>query len=209
MAVPDCRACFDHYRFPSTLADWLQASFEDRNKPTAAQIFDFNTLNARYYRNGVGDALVGCSLPEELPIHFKPEELLEAGYAQWQSLQHAPSSVYVDTHCSTFFNHTLELILRDLRFLGLIQFDIIEISETKGLEFFVHLRKCDIPHQGGRPFINVVARSSAQSVRTWDGLAFQLGASWTSKSLKPRVSTSELVRSSRRVSRNVSACCAG
>ena len=39
------------------------------------------------------------------------------------------------------FGQTIELMLRDLRFLGLIDLEIVEISQTYGLEFFVHLRK--------------------------------------------------------------------
>jgi hypothetical protein len=39
------------------------------------------------------------------------------------------------------FPETLELMLRDLCYLGLISFEIIEISQTEGIEFFIHLRK--------------------------------------------------------------------
>jgi hypothetical protein len=40
-----------------------------------------------------------------------------------------------------FFPESLELMIRDLSKLGLIDFDILEITETRGLEFFVYLRK--------------------------------------------------------------------
>ena len=35
-------------------------------------------------------------------------------------------------------------MLRDLRKLGLINLDILHISQTVGVEFFVHLRKPDV-----------------------------------------------------------------
>jgi hypothetical protein len=40
MAIPDGRACLDHFSFPTRLADWIEAWFEDRRMRSLAQIFD-------------------------------------------------------------------------------------------------------------------------------------------------------------------------
>lgn len=41
MAIPDRRACFDFFRPFSSLAAWLEAYFENRTRPTNAQILKF------------------------------------------------------------------------------------------------------------------------------------------------------------------------
>lgn len=141
MAVPDMRACFDHFRYPTKLSDWLESYFENRERPTPKQVFDGLCVRAFYHAGGTGKAEVGCNLSADLPGNFKPEELLDDAYERWKSECLAPAPDYDDTHCSAFFNHSLELMLRDLQHLGLVQFTILEISDTHGLEFYVHLRK--------------------------------------------------------------------
>src|SRR4051812_21528373 len=40
MAIPDRRGCFDYFRPVTRLSEWIQASIEDRCKPSHAQAFD-------------------------------------------------------------------------------------------------------------------------------------------------------------------------
>jgi predicted SAM-dependent methyltransferase len=62
-------------------------------------------------------------------------------FAVWQDLTEADSGgQYRDVHCSAFTPASLELMLVDLKHLGLIRFEVMEISEPWGCEFFVHLR---------------------------------------------------------------------
>ena len=140
MAVPDYRACFDHFRLPSRLSDWLQAYHEDRRQPSAETVFDAQANMAMFERNG--QELTACDFATDTPDDFMPNRILPAAYAGYQKRK-AEGGDYFDTHCNLFFPDYLTLLLHDLRGLGLIQFDVIEISRTYGHEFFVHLRKGD------------------------------------------------------------------
>ena len=58
----------------------------------------------------------------------------------WVRALKAASRPYSDVHCWTFTPTSAELLLRDLRFLDLIDLDIASCSDTEGYEFLVHLR---------------------------------------------------------------------
>jgi hypothetical protein len=53
----------------------------------------------------------------------------------------SPNSDYIDCHCSILFSETLELMLRDLIRLGLLELEIVDITNTNFHEFYVHLTK--------------------------------------------------------------------
>jgi predicted SAM-dependent methyltransferase len=138
MAVPDCRACFDHFRYPTRLSDWLDAYHTDRKQPSPSTIFDASVSHAMYYVDG--QRHTGCSLQTGNLDNFIPSRDVRLAYSNY--LQHVEKiGTYKDTHCSVFFPETLELMLRDLRYLGLLELDVVEISPTIGFEFFIHLRK--------------------------------------------------------------------
>ena len=138
MAVPDGRACFDHFRMPTRLADWLSAYHRNISQPSAESLFDANSNFSEYERNGASS--VGCDLRYDDPRHFVPGTTLKSAYAEYlEQLQ--SERPYVDAHCTVTFGAALENMLWDLRVLGLISFDIIEVTPTQGLEFYVHLRK--------------------------------------------------------------------
>ncbi len=48
MAIPDYRCCFDHFRFPTRLSDWLRAYREDISAPDADMVLDSVSLRSRY-----------------------------------------------------------------------------------------------------------------------------------------------------------------
>jgi predicted SAM-dependent methyltransferase len=138
MAIPDYRACFDHFRMPTRLADWLSAHAEGRTQPSAATIFDFRAGFSLYAQN---DKLVGtCRLPGDDPVGFEPQADLRLRYANFLRQMAAPGD-YEDAHCSTVFPELFALLIGDLRHLGLIELDLIAVTETRGFEFFVHLRR--------------------------------------------------------------------
>jgi predicted SAM-dependent methyltransferase len=143
MAVPDVRSCFDHFRAPTSLAEWLEAYFEDRKRPTPKQIFDGQFVRAHHYKENEDQPGLGCSLRNDKPDGFRAVEDLDRFYTEWQREIDHPSGTYTDCHCSTFFNYTLELMLRDLQYLKLLDFEILEITDPHYHEFFVHLKKGD------------------------------------------------------------------
>lgn len=142
MAVPDCRASFDHFRMPTRLSDWLAAYHEDRRQPSPETVFDSAAHQSAYMRDD--KPTPGCNLAYDDPAGFEPDRNLVQAYADYVAATDAPGD-YRDTHCNVFFPESLELMLRDLRHLGLIGLDVIEVSQTRGLEFFVHLRKPETP----------------------------------------------------------------
>jgi SAM-dependent methyltransferase len=138
MAVPDGRACLDHFRMPTRLADWLYAFHHGLDQPSPESIFDIRANFAEYYRDGV--ASTGCDITFDDPGGFQPQNDLKAAYSEYLDRISARQD-YLDTHCTITFGVALENMLWDLRFLGLIDLEVIEVTETLGLEFFVHLRK--------------------------------------------------------------------
>lgn len=142
MAIPDGRACFDHFRFPTRLADWLLAFHQDRDKPDPVTLFDGAAYRAFYWR-GAEKSEAGGFLSED-PAHFVPEQDLQAQYQAFVARLQAPYD-YTDAHCSVLFPELFELHLRELIHLGLVDFEILEIMPTQGHEFFAHLRKPRAP----------------------------------------------------------------
>lgn len=125
MAVPDRRACFDHFRPNSRLSEWLQAYFENRSQPTLAQQFDQASVT---------------SLHPGRRSRRKAERTLRAAYDAWVSRKNLELTPYCDTHCWTFTPTSFELLILELSFLGLSPFETLSVSPTIGNEFFVHLR---------------------------------------------------------------------
>jgi SAM-dependent methyltransferase len=138
LAVPDKRACFDFFRSPSDTGEVLQAFHEHRERPSYAQTF---TQSA--YRAGlrVGDAVKGVFSVDDNPNRIALYGDVVQQYARWLKRIDANDTEYCDTHCWTFTPSSLELILVELTLLGLISFDIVEVTRPIGCEFHVHLRK--------------------------------------------------------------------
>ena len=137
MAVPDRRVCFDYFRPVTTLGSWLEAYFEKRGRPSEALIFDLQSLSAPYTRDGQG---APGFLHSDDPSGATPQRRLEGAYGQWLARRDAPDEVYRDCHCSVFTPSSLRLLLEDLRFLGLLKMEVIEVRPAAATEFYVHLR---------------------------------------------------------------------
>lgn len=141
MAIPDHRACFDHFRSPTRLADWLGAYRQALRQPSPEMLFDYGS---------------NCHLPM-LPL--QPDKVgkvpgsasreqafltpLREAYRRCFSAPDADRP-YEDAHCSVLFAELFDVLLHDLRQLGLVELEPARPSRTAGHEFFVHLRK---PHR--------------------------------------------------------------
>lgn len=137
-AVPDYRACFDHFRMPTRLCDWLRAYHENATQPSAESVFDFRSNFAAYLSDK--GKMPASSLASADTKRFELSRTLYQDYQEYLSNKSAKFE-YSDVHCNVFFPEILELLLLELRFLGLMGLDIIEVSHTRSYEFFVHLRK--------------------------------------------------------------------
>lgn len=141
MAIPDCRACFDHFRMPTRLADWLAAYHRGNRQPAPETHLDYAAHLALYTIDGHAEP--GCDIATGNPAHFAPQRRLREVYAQYLEDIAAPGH-YRDAHCSTVFGPSFELMVRDLRYLGLIDLEVLEVTPTVGIEFFAYLRKPDV-----------------------------------------------------------------
>ncbi|MDD4932515.1 MAG: methyltransferase domain-containing protein [Methylacidiphilaceae bacterium] len=138
MAIPDLRACFDYFRPPTLLAEWLEAYVANRHRPTISQWFAQHSLQALFERDGRQE--LTSSLRED-PTKFIPLRTLAEAWNQWNAWNGEENQTYHDAHCSTFTPASFSLLIEDLRFLDLIDFSIVEVVKPGGFEFFVHLKR--------------------------------------------------------------------
>lgn len=146
MAIPDCRATFDYFRSLTRLSDWLVAYHDGHSQPSNETLFDLSSNRATFEVNGV---LVGSrSLQTVRPELAYLAGDLRAAYGDWLRRRATPEA-YLDSHVSVVFDASFRLMIEDLRHLGLIGLEIIEISENRGHEFFAHLRRPADPQLAG------------------------------------------------------------
>ncbi len=126
MAIPDYRACFDHFRFPTHLAQWLDAYHSDQQQPSKRQIFDDIANRMFFVVNGENRS--DCHLSYDDPSSFSLTGDLHLAYDKYLEMLKNPESEYTDVHCSVLFPEIFELMLRDLCYLGLLNWEVVEIS---------------------------------------------------------------------------------
>jgi hypothetical protein len=135
MAIPDKRCGMDYYRPLSTLAGMLQAFHENRTQPSPEQIFEFANLQSRMKKD---DDFHYVWTIEDNPKNIFATQASRPSYLLWRDA--LSNNSYIDTHCWTFTPSSFMLILQDLKFLDFINFDIVEVTDVAGAEFFVHLK---------------------------------------------------------------------
>jgi SAM-dependent methyltransferase len=139
LAIPDRRVCFDYFRPVSTTADFIEAFFEDRERPTLKQIFTQTSLESRY--NNSGETIASFHLgmdPKHVHAATGVDEL-KIAFQNWQHNLKRDDLEYADTHCWAFTPSSFELILGDLLVLGLIDLKIDSVSSANGNEFYAKL----------------------------------------------------------------------
>jgi SAM-dependent methyltransferase len=136
MAIPDKRFTFDWFRTPSRVQELLEAFHDARERPTPGQVF--NSVVA--FRE-LPDGTRSTDLRGVDPLTVSTHNDLQARYAGWLKRIDENDETYVDAHCWIFTPTSCELVLHELKFLGLIDFDISVIAYENIFEFYVHLRK--------------------------------------------------------------------
>jgi SAM-dependent methyltransferase len=142
MAIPDRRACYDYFRPATPLSAWLEAYFADRNQPTLTQNFDEKWVRASYDHHGVPYGSFFRGAP---PAAVTPAMTFERHFKEWAANVASNDLEYEDAHCSVFTPSSFELLVRDCAYLGLIDFEIVEMSDSPGVDFFAHLRVATDP----------------------------------------------------------------
>lgn len=134
MAIPDHRFCFDCMRPVTVLSEWLEAYFERRERPTAAQVFRHRSMESR-----LSDGTKAWGRWPHLPI--TPLENLEQAFNEWRATKDSGGDEYQDAHCWAFTPESFQLLISDSTHLGLTNLGSVEISRSISCEFYVHLHK--------------------------------------------------------------------
>jgi hypothetical protein len=138
MAIPDCRSTFDHFRSMTRLVDWLTAFHDGHSQPTPNSLFDLRANEARF---PIGSEMrLACDWGSEDPGIARLVGDLHGAYATWLEARTTLGD-YTDCHVSVVFDAQFRLMVEDLRQLGLISLEILEITGNHGHEFFAHLRR--------------------------------------------------------------------
>lgn len=133
MAIPDRRGTFDYFRPVTVLADWLRAFHQNQQQPDPYQIFAHQAADARYQGNIV--------FPQNIdPRGAQPNTKLRAHYAHLEQNHGEWRNNYADAHCSVFVPASFYLLAIELQYLGLSPFEVTQIEQTGGFEFFVHMK---------------------------------------------------------------------
>ncbi|WP_250538459.1 MULTISPECIES: class I SAM-dependent methyltransferase [unclassified Caballeronia] len=139
MAIPDRRACFDYFRPVTRLSEWLQAYIDRRERPSPAQNFDSCELFAHVDdENGSSYAFFRDGAPDRVSAFLDLEQV----YAAWKTRHASDDIAYHDAHCSVFTPASFEMLIRDVAYLGLASFEVLEVFDA-GCEFHAHLRCTD------------------------------------------------------------------
>lgn len=138
MAVPDRRATFDFFRPYTVAGDWLAAYLDDRSRPTFQQSFEATSAEARLRCDGKSYSAHSLGWSRSL---WSTDKDAKAAFELWQHRRATQNTDYFDTHCTVMTPASLELLVVEMRALGLISLEVESISRTYGVEFFVRLRK--------------------------------------------------------------------
>src|SRR5262249_34448711 len=124
------------YRPVTTLGEWLEAFSEQRSRPTPAQVFRHGSMSS--LRSGMITWTLDDFSDGVLP---DPDRNLEVFYRDWCTMVETKSDVYRDTHCWVFTPAVFSLLIEDLRHVGLLDLELLEVYGQNNHEFFVHMRK--------------------------------------------------------------------
>lgn len=132
LVVPDKRYCFDALIPESTIIDIIKAHEEKLTKPTIYKVIEHRALTTHndpvlHWQNNHG--------VQNLDILAR----FNAAKSEFENAR----GRYIDVHCWQFTPDSLSIIIDALFKLGLIDFEVEKIWETRenDLEFFLVLRK--------------------------------------------------------------------
>lgn len=167
LAVPDKRACFDHFRPLTDISEWLQAHDENRLQPTVYQLFREECL--RSVLEIGGRSLYAWQLGDMEGGHLLPAANSLETYRRWFGEGHERPEHYVDTHCWAFTPDSFEMLVRDVIAFGLLPMRLDHVSATRGHEFFVDLNRCQLTAPvNEQEYLATRARLLTRSVRDDD-----------------------------------------
>lgn len=141
LGIPDKRYCFDHYRSVTELAEVLDNAIAPCSLQSVGNV-------AEYYLNAVTRR---GSISWKKPLFSTGSIFMNGRTGDYMFLhddsmtkeimRRVQEGEYVDIHHYVFTPASFELLIYDLRILGLIDMEITHMWNTRGNEFIVTLRK--------------------------------------------------------------------
>ena len=118
LIIPDFRYCFDHFIPPSTIADVLEARYENRERHTLGKVIEHRALTChndppRHWERDSGQP--GVSLSS-----------IRAALKEWENARGA----YIDVHAWQFAPHTFRQIICLLNELGFSNLKAARVYDT-------------------------------------------------------------------------------
>lgn len=142
LIVPDKRACFDVFRHPTDIGEWVSSYHQNTEKPLFSQHFN---SHSRAVFDSVGGIhkqhshSVYSQRTQQSDFSFPIQQVLEDSLRD--AAKQLASSFYGDCHCSVFTPPSLHLLLVETNLLGLTSFWPIQRSGVLGEEFVIILQK--------------------------------------------------------------------
>lgn len=142
LAVPDKRYCFDHFRDVTGLAEVLNNFYQPNTLQLEGNVAEYH-MNVVSYKNKI-------SWDKEFG-RFSNLASNRKHYSFVHSLEQVKETMrlvneekeYRDIHHYVFTPSSFELLISDLRMLGLLDMEIVEKYETRGNEFLVTMKKTE------------------------------------------------------------------
>lgn len=132
LVAPDKRFCFDHLNEISSVGEVLDTFILEKQRPSPGKIYE-------YLANAVNlNGKIAWS-SDEKSSYFKLIHKIEDAKLLFEESQNTDE--YHDVHVWRFIPESLIFILEELKYLGLITFDIFEKPSNSGCEFYLKLIK--------------------------------------------------------------------
>ena len=159
LALPDKRVCFDYFRPQSTTGDAIAAHWERRSRHSSKTLWDHFAYTALKH-GGPGWGRTD-STPAVL-IHSIDQA------ANWA--QRHDSDAYIDAHAWTFVPASFSLIMLELAYLGLTDWEVERTQTAEYTEFYVWLRRGALARVAGISQVDL----TAERTRLLNELMFEL-----------------------------------
>ena len=135
LVVPDKRYCFDHLQSLSSTGDALDAHQLGRTRPSPGRVFDHHSNAVSKGRSAV------LAWHRHAPGRLRFIHAMDAVRGAWRNAQDGKE--YIDVHNWHFTPESFQLLIDDLRELGLLELGIIDGPTGSGVEFCVCLQRSD------------------------------------------------------------------